>query len=180
MTREEKNQVVEDLKVKFSDANYFYITDSSELTVEQVNNLRSLLFEKGIRLQVVKNTLAKKAMESLSDTKDFSGLYECLKGPTSFIFTEVGNVPAKVIKQFRESHDKPLLKGAYIDSSVYIGDDQLSSLASLKSKEELIAEIISLLQSPAKNVVGALQSGGSTIAGLVKALQDRAEAAESA
>lgn len=178
MTREEKNTVIEDLKVKLTDSNYFYITDSSELTVEQVNNLRGLLFEKGVQMHVVKNTLAKKAMESLSDTKDFSGLYECLVGPTAFIFTEIGNTPAKVIKEFRKSNKKPVLKGAYIDSAVYIGDNQLDTLSTLKSKEELIADIIALLQSPAKNVVGALKSGSTTIAGLVKALQERAEAAE--
>lgn len=175
MTRSEKTQVIEDLKAKLADAQYFYITDSSELTVAQVSQLRALCYEKGVEMKVVKNTLAKKAMESFGEERGFANLYEALKGPTAIMFSETGNVPAKLIKEFRQSYDKPLLKAAYIDSDVFIGDDQLDALKSLKSKEELIGDVILLLQSPIKNVLGSLQSGGNTLSGLLKALEERAE-----
>lgn len=175
MNKNEKTQLIEDLKVKLADAQYFYITDSSELTVAQVNQLRSLCYEQGVEMKVVKNTLARKALESFGEDKGFEGLYEALKGPTTILFSETSNVPAKLIKEFRESHDRPLLKAAYIDSDVFIGDDQLDVLRSLKSKEELIGEVIVLLQSPIKNVLGSLESGKSTLAGLVKALEERGE-----
>ena len=175
MNKNEKTQLIEDLKVKLADAQYFYITDSSELTVAQVNQLRGLCYKQGVEMKVVKNTLARKALESFGEDKGFEGLYDALKGPTTILFSETGNVPAKLIKEFRESHDKPLLKAAYIDSDVFIGDDQLDVLKSLKSKEELIGEVIVLLQSPIKNVLGSLESGKSTLAGLVKALEERGE-----
>ena len=175
MNKNEKTQLIEDLKVKLADAQYFYITDSSELTVAQVNQLRGLCYKQGVEMKVVKNTLARKALESFGEDKGFEGLYDALKGPTTILFSETGNVPAKLIKEFRESHDKPLLKAAYIDSDVFIGDDQLDVLKSLKSKEELIGEVIVLLQSPIKNVLGSLESGKSTLSGLVKALEERGE-----
>lgn len=175
MTRSEKTQTIEELKAKLADAQYFYITDSSELTVDQVNKLRALCHEKGVEMKVVKNTLARKAMESFGEDRGFAGLYEALKGPTALMFSETGNVPAKLIKEFREGADKPILKAAYIDSDIFLGDDQLDALKSLKSKEELIGDVIVLLQSPIKNVLGSLQSGGNTISGLLKALEERGE-----
>jgi|SRR5690625_5005506 len=175
MTRAEKTQLIDDLSNKLKEAEYFYITDSSNLTVEQVNSLRREFFEKGIEMQVVKNTLIRKALEKLPEEKNVEELYEVLKGPTSVLFTEVGNAPAKVIKEFRKKHKKPVLKAAYIDASVYMGDEQLDTLADLKSKEDLIGDVIMLLQSPAKNVLSALQSGSQTLAGLLKALEEREE-----
>ena len=174
MRKEQKTQAIEELTEKFSNAPFFYVTDSSALTVEQVNNLRGKCYEKGVEMKVVKNTLTKKALESIEGA-DYSGLYDALKGPTALMFSSTANVPAKIIEEFRKKHDKPVLKAAYIDSSIYIGDDQVKALASLKSKEELIGEVILLLQSPAKNVISALSSGGGKLAGLVKALQERAQ-----
>lgn len=174
MTRAEKAELIEELKGQFENADFFYVTDSSSLTVEQTNNLRKLCFQKGVKLQVVKNTLIKKALESFPEEKGYAALYESLAGPTALMFTETSNAPAKLIKEFRGDDEKPALKAAYIDTDVYVGDDQLSTLAALKSKEELVAEIVALLQSPAKNVISALKSGGSTIAGLVKTLEERA------
>ena len=176
MTRAEKTTAIEELKQSFQDNQYFYITDSSALTVEQVNNLRRLCHEKGVTMKVVKNTLAKKALEAIGEDGHYSELWDALKGPTAVMFSETANVTAKLIKEFREKHDKPILKAAYIDTDVFLGDDQLDVLKSLKSKEELIGEIVILLQSPIKNLVGSLNSGSSTIAGLVKALEERASA----
>lgn len=173
MTKAQKTALIADLKQKFSESSFFYITDSSTLTVEQVNKLRALCFEKGVEMKVVKNTLAIKALEENAEEKNYTPLFEALKGPTAILFAETGNVPAKVIKEFREKNDRPILKAAYIDSDIFMGDDQVEALASLKSKEDLIGDVILLLQSPIKNVLGSLQSGGNTIAGLVKALQER-------
>lgn len=176
MTKENKVKVIAELKEKFSEASHFYITDSSELNVEQVNKLRGLCFEKDIEMRVVKNTLVQKALESIEGDQ-YNDLYSTLKGPTSLMFSEVANAPAKVIEAFRDGGkvEKPILKAAYIDSSIFLGDDAVKTLAALKSKEELIGDVIMLLQSPAKNVISALKSGGSTIAGLVKALEERAQ-----
>ncbi len=174
MTRQEKQNNIELLKSKFEERQYFYITDSSTLTVEQVNKLRGLCFENGIEMKVVKNTLAIKALESIENS-DYSELYDALKGPSTLLFAETANVPAKVIKQFRKEFNRPLLKAAYIDSDIFKGDEQVDALAALKSKEELIGDVILLLQSPAKNVISALKSGGATLAGLMKALEERAE-----
>ncbi len=177
MTRAEKEAAVEELKGKFEKFNFFYITDSSTMTVAQVNDLRRKFFEKGVEMQVVKNTLAKKALEAISDTQ-YQDLYDALKGPTALLFTETANMPAKVIKEFRgKDGERPIVKAAYIDSSVFVGDDQVGALASLKSKEELIGEVVTLLQSPIKTVLGSLQSGGNTISGLLKALEQRGEQA---
>ncbi|WP_235296909.1 50S ribosomal protein L10 [Portibacter marinus] len=177
MNRTEKTAAIEELKEKFSNSDFFYLTDSSKLTVEQVNRLRGLCYAKGIEMKVVKNTLAKKALESFDEGKGYQPLMDILKGPTAFMFTDVANDPAKVIKEFRgKKGERPVLKAAYIDQDVFIGDDQIDALASLKSKEDLIGEIVTLLQSPIKNVIGSLQSGGNTIAGLVKALQERSDA----
>lgn len=173
MNKQQKTALIADLKEKFSKCNFFYITDSSTLTVEKVNELRGLCFENDIEMKVLKNTLVRKALEENAEEKGYEPLYEALKGPTAIMFTETANVPAKVIKEFRKSNERPILKAAYIDSDVFIGDDQVDTLAALKSKEDLLGEIVVLLQSPIKNVLGSLQSGGNTIAGLVKALQER-------
>jgi len=143
--------------------------------IEELKELRGKCYENNIEMKVVKNTLAKKALESVAEEKGFAPLYDVLSGPTSVLFTETANAPAKIIEEFRKTHDKPVLKAAYIDSSIYIGDEYVKELAALKSKEELIGDVILLLQSPIKTVVGQLQSGGQTIAGLVKALSERGE-----
>lgn len=173
MTRTEKVAAVEVLKEKFSNSDFFYVTDASTLTVEQVNKLRSMLFEKGIEMQVVKNTLARKALESLPEENNYSELFDSLKGPTAIMFTEVANAPARVIKEFRGKEERPILKAAYIDTAVYQGDDQLAALSDLKSKEELLGDLLGLLQAPIHNVMGALNSGGNTLSGLLKALEER-------
>jgi len=173
MNRVQKKEVIESLTAKFNESNSFYLTDASGMTVEEVNSLRRVCHKKGIQLKVAKNTLIEKAFEA-SET-ELDGMKELLKGPTAIMFTDTANLPAKLIKDFRgKNKEKPLLKGAYIDSSFFYGEETLDELAKLKSKEELIGEVILLLQSPIKNVVSSLQSGGNTIAGLVKALEERA------
>ncbi|MCO6461947.1 MAG: 50S ribosomal protein L10 [Saprospiraceae bacterium] len=174
MNKAQKTQVIEDLKERFENSTFFYLTDASSLTVMQVNSFRKLCFEQNVQMQVVKNTLIKKALEAGDESKNYSDLYNALEGPTAVLFCETANIPARIIEKFRKTNSKPILKAAYIDSSVYVGDDQIEVLTKLKSKEELIGEIIGLLQSPAKNVVSALKSGGSTIAGLLKTLEERA------
>ncbi len=171
MTREEKSRVIEDLTAQLADSNVIYIADISNLNAETTSNLRRACFKAGIQLNVVKNTLLEKAMEA-SDN-DYGDLPSILKGNTSIMIAENGNAPAKIIKEFRKKSDKPILKGAYIHQAVFIGDNQLDALIALKSKEEVIGEIIGLLQSPAKNVVSALKSGGGKIAGIVKTLSER-------
>lgn len=171
MTKTEKQATIDTLTKKFSDANFFYFTDTSGLTVEKINQLRRICFEKGINLQVAKNTLIKKAL--VAGGKFSDDLDPVLNGPTAIMFTETGNVPAKVIKQFRAGGDKPALKAAYIDSAIYVGENQLEALINVKSKEELVGDIIGLLQSPAKNVISALKSSGGKLAGIVKTLQER-------
>lgn len=171
MTREEKSQVIEQLTAQLSDNSIIYLADISGLDAGTTSNLRRACFKAGVKLNVVKNTLLAKAMES-SD-KDFGELSEVLKGNTSIMVSETGNAPAKVIKEFRKKSDRPLLKGAFIEEAIYVGDAQLDALVEIKSKEELIGDIIGLLQSPAKNVISALKSGGSTISGIVKTLSER-------
>lgn len=171
MTREEKSRVVEDLTAQLSGTNVVYVADISGLDAETTSNLRRACFKAGIKLEVVKNTLLEKAMESVEN--NYGELPTVLKGNTAILIAENGNAPAKVIKEFRKRSDKPVLKGAYIHEAVFTGDNQLDALVALKSKDEVIGEIIGLLQSPAKNVVSALKSGGSTIAGLVKTLSER-------
>ncbi len=178
MTKTEKTAAIEALKEKLDTATSFYLTDSSTLTVAQVNKLRKLCFDSGIEMHVVKNTLVRKAMESFSEDRNYAALYDALHGPTAIMFSESAKAPAKLIKNFRKDHERPVLKAAYVDTSVFMGDDQVEVLIQLKSKEELVGEVIMLLQSPARNVISALQSGGQTIAGLVKALEERAAAAQ--
>src|SRR5690606_8473440 len=171
MTREEKSRVIEDLTAQLAETNVIYVADISGLDAETTSDLRRACFKAGIKLEVVKNTLLEKAMET-SDN-NYGDLPSILKGNTSIMIAENGNAPAKVIKDFRKKSDKPVLKGAYIHEAVFIGDNQLDALVALKSKEEVIGEIIGLLQSPAKNVVSALKSGGGKIAGIVKTLSER-------
>ncbi|MFL9838610.1 50S ribosomal protein L10 [Flavobacterium sp. ST-75] len=171
MTREEKSRVIEDLTAQLAGTNVIYVADISGLDAETTSNLRRACFKAGIKLEVVKNTLLEKAMETSEN--NYGDLPTTLKGNTSIMIAEVGNSPAKVIKEFRKKSDKPVLKGAYIDEAVFIGDEQLEALASLKSKEEVIGDIIGLLQSPAKNVVSALKSSGGKLAGIIKTLSEK-------
>jgi len=171
MTKEEKSRVIEDLTAQLAGTNVVYVTDISGLNAENTSNLRRACFKAGIKLEVVKNTLLEKAMEGLEN--NYGDLPSILKGSTSIMIAENGNAPAKIIKEFRKKSDRPVLKGAYIHEAVFIGDNQLDALVALKSREEVIGEIIGILQSPAKNVISALKSGGSTIAGLVKTLSER-------
>jgi len=171
MTREEKSQVIKDLTAQLADVSTLYLADISGLNAGETSNLRRACFKANITLSVVKNTLLAKAMEA-SD-KDFGELPTTLKGNTSIMIAEVGNAPAKVIKEFRKKKEKPVLKGAFIDEAIYVGDDYLETLANIKSKEEVIGDIIGLLQSPAKNVVSALKSSGGKIAGILKTLSEK-------
>ena len=173
MTREEKSVIIEDLTSQLSENPVVYLADIAGLDAQTTSDLRRACFKAGIKISVVKNTLLEKAMEK-SD-KDFGDLPSTLKGNTSVMYSEVGNAPAKLIKDFLKKADKPILKGAYVEESVYVGADQLDTLVNIKSKDELLGEIVGLLQSPAKNVISALQSGGKTIAGLVKTLSERPE-----
>ncbi|MDA0681734.1 MAG: 50S ribosomal protein L10 [Bacteroidetes bacterium] len=173
MNKQEKNEMIATLEGMLTDNKNFYLADISGLTAEQNSALRRLCFKREVSLQVVKNTLLKKALEK--NGADFSELYSALVGNTSIMQAEASNTPAKVIKEFRsKQNEKPILKAAYLEESLYIGDENLSSLADLKSKNELIGDIITLLQSPAKNVIASLQSGGNKLSGIVKALQERA------
>jgi large subunit ribosomal protein L10 len=171
MTREEKTIAIENLKEIVTSNNVIYLSDISGIDAETTSKLRRLCHSKGIKLQVVKNTMLKKAFES--SEKDFEPFYVALKGNTSIMIAEAANSPAQIIKEFRKKQKRPILKGAFINESFYIGDEHLEVLSTLKSKEELLGDIIALLQSPAKNVVASLQSGKHTIAGLVKALGER-------
>lgn len=171
MTREEKSRVIEDLTAQLAENTTIYLADISGLNAGNTSNLRRACFKANVKLAVVKNTLLAKAMES-SD-KDFGDLPSVLKGNTSIMFSETGNAPAKVIKEFRKKSDRPLLKGAFVEEAVYVGDDYLDTLVNIKSKEEVIGDIIGLLQSPAKNVVSALKSGGGKIAGILKTLSEK-------
>jgi large subunit ribosomal protein L10 len=173
MNREEKAKYIDELVADLSASNVIYLADTAELTVEVVNNLRRRCFQSNIKMRVVKNTLLEKAMERV-EGKDFGNLKDTLAGATSIMFSEVGNAPAKLIQDFRKKNEKPILKGAYIDEAIFVGDNQLETLASLKSREELVGDIIGLLQSPAKNVVSGLTGAGSKIAGILKTLEERA------
>ena len=173
MTKEEKAKYVDELANDLANNNVIYLTDTAELTVEAVNSLRRKAFKANVSMRVVKNTLLEKAMDRTED-KDFGDLKGTLKGATTIMFAEIGNAPAKLIKDVRKKSDKPILKGAWINESVYVGDDQLQTLADIKSKEEMLGELIGLLQSPAKNVISGLKGAGGKIAGILKTLEERA------
>lgn len=172
MTREEKNQLIEDLTAALESTATVYITDIAGLDAENTSNLRRACHKADVKMTVVKNALLKQAMER--STKDFGELSDVLKGNSSIMIAEAGNAPAKLIKEFRKKSKLPILKGAYVEEAIFIGDNQLDTLTSLKSKDELIGDVILLLQSPMKNVISGLQAGsGQTIAGLIKALEER-------
>lgn len=173
MNKDEKSQYIDDLAADLTKANIFYLADTSGLSVESINQLRRRCFQAGISLRVVKNTLLEKAMERV-EGREYGELPGTLAGPTSILFAEVGNAPAKLIQEFRKKNDKPVLKGAYIEEAIFVGDNQLDTLVAIKSREELIGDIIGLLQSPAKNVISGLMGGGQKIAGILKTLEERA------
>ena len=176
MTKEQKNEVIEALKEKFSQYNNFYVTNTESLSVSQIGKLRRICFNKNVEMKVAKNTLIRKALESI-DAERYAGMFDSLNGVTALMFSENAKEPALIISTFRTESktEKPVLKAAYIDSDVFVGNDQLETLKTLKSKHDLIGEIIGLLQSPAKTVISALNAGGK-LANLVKALEARAQA----
>jgi large subunit ribosomal protein L10 len=171
MRKEDKKILIDTLTQQLTENNNFYITDIAALNAENTSNLRRLSFKNGIQLVMVKNTLLKKAMENVD--RDYSELYSTLVGNTAIMFSEAGNAPAKMIKEFRKKNAKPIVKGAFIEETAYIGDEQLDFLVSIKSKDELVADIVALLQSPVKNVVSALQSGSGTLTGILKTLSEK-------
>lgn len=171
MRREEKQVIIDSLAEQIEQYNHFYLTDTAELNAALTSDLRRACFKKDIKMIVVKNTLLKRALDK--SEIDLEELYEVLNGSTSVMFTNTGNDPAKVIKNFRKKHDKPVLKGAYVEESVYIGDNQLETLAALKSKDELLGDLVALLRSPMQNVLSSLQSGSNNIHGVLKTLSER-------
>jgi large subunit ribosomal protein L10 len=176
MTKEQKNGVIELLKDKFSQYQNFYVTNTESLNVEQVGKLRRICFDKKVEMKVAKNTLIRKALENL-DSNRFSSVFQSLNGVTALLFSESAKEPALIISSFRKEGnlEKPVLKAAFIDGDLFEGDNQLKTLSTLKSKHDLIGEIIGLLQSPAKTVISGLNAGGK-LAGLVQALETRAAA----
>ena len=171
MTREEKANVIEDLTAQLAENATIYLADISGLDASTTSALRRAAFKANVKLSVVKNTLLAKAMEA--SEKEFGELPEVLKGNTSLMFSETGNAPAKLIKNFRKKSDRPLLKGAFVEEAIFVGDDKLETLVNIKSKEEVIGDIIALLQSPAKNVMSGLKSGGGKLAGILKTLSEK-------
>ena len=171
MTREEKSVAINEILDVLKSNQNIYLTDISGLNALETSNLRRMCFKAGVKLSVVKNTLLEKAMES--SEKDFGELKETLKGNTSVMIAEVSNAPAKVIKNFRKKSERPILKGAMIEEDIYVGDEQLETLFTIKSKEELIGDIIMLLQSPAKNVISALSSSGGKLSGILQTLANK-------
>lgn len=171
MRKEEKNKIIDCLAEQIKTRSHFYLTDISGLNVEVTNKLRRICFKRDVELQTVKNTLLQKAMEK--SEKDFGQLYDILTGSTSIMFSDTGNLPAKLIKEFAKQHKKPVLKGAYVEETWFVGANNLETLIGIKSKNEVIADVVALLQSPMRNVIGALQSGGNKIAGIVKTLEEK-------
>ena len=171
MRREEKNAIIDSLAEKLKEYSHFYLTDTAELNAADTSDLRRKCFENDIKLIVVKNTLLKRALEKSG--VNFEELYPVLKGTTSIMFANAGNTPAKLIREFRKKHDKPVLKGAYVQESIYLGEISLDALISIKTKQELIGDVILLLQSPGKNVISALLSGGNKIHGVLDTLSKK-------
>jgi len=171
MKKEQKVQIIDSLTEEINASNHFYLTDISELNAEDTSALRRACFEKQIKLVVVKNTLLRNALEKAEG--EFEELNDVLKGATSLMLTDTGNLPAKLIKEFRKGHDKPILKAAFVEEALYIGDNELEALANIKSKEELLGDIVALLQSPIKNVISSLESGKNILAGVVKTLSEK-------
>ena len=174
MKREEKDVIIGEIAELLTKYPNVYITDTSALTVGKTNQLRRLCFAKGVKMLVAKNSLIQKAMEK-KDAAAYEGIFSALSGTSALLFSEIGNEPAKLIKAFRKTgNEKPLLKGAWIDTAVFLGDNQLDTLATIKSKNEMVADIIALLQSPARNVISGLQASGGKLAGIIKTLSERA------
>lgn len=173
MRKEDKQVIINTITEQLNACPNFYLADIADLNAEKTSNLRRLCFNSNVKLVMVKNALLKKAMENTG--REYGDLYDVMKGTTALMLSENGNAPAKLIKQFRKTESRPILKGAYIEECVYIGDNMLDTLISIKSKNELIADVVALLQSPAKNVIGALQSGGHILSGVVKTLSERPE-----
>lgn len=171
MRREEKNAIIEGLTEQINNARHFYLTDISELNAADTSSLRRKCFEKDVELVVVKNTLLKQALDKSEG--NFEELYDTLKNSTSVMFCDTGNSPAKLIKEFRKVHERPVLKAAFVEESIYLGEEQLDALSFLKSKNELIGDVLLLLQSPMKNLLSAMQSGGNNLAGVVQTLAER-------
>lgn len=178
MNKQEKNKVLKKLTTLLDENKNFYLADTSTLTGIKINAFRRICHQKNVSISVVKNTLLRKAMEKSSNASALTPLYDTLVGNTAILYSSQPSDPARVIKQFRVENSKPILKGAFIEESIYIGDESLEALSALKTKNELIADIIALLQSPAKKVIGALQSGGQKLSGIVKTLSEREEKAE--
>ena len=173
MNREEKAQYIDNLTAELKEAGIFYLADTSQLSVDKINDLRAKCFKANVSLRVIKNTLLAKAIDRIED-RDLSELKKALTGPTAIMYAEVGNAPAKIIKDFRKKSDRPILKAAYVEEAIYIGDENLDALVEIKSKDELIGDVISLLQSPAKNVISGLKGQGGKIVGILKTLSERA------
>ncbi len=171
MKTSEKQVIINKLQEQIDSYNHFYLTDISGLNADDTSELRRLCFKQEVKLVVAKNTLLRKALEN--SNKETKELYDTLKGNTSVMFTENGNVPAKLIKEFRRNHKRPVLKAAYVEESVYKGEDQLDALVAVKSKNEVIADVIALLKSPMQTVLSQLQSGGNTIHGVLETLKER-------
>lgn len=173
MTREDKSAAIAELREELVNTPFFYLADSSTLTVAKTNKFRRLCFEKGITVKVAKNTLIKKALEDAPESKGYQALFEILHGPTTILISPNPKAPALIIDDFRKTEARPILKAAYIDSAVFIGDDQLSTLTKLKTKDEMVGEIIGLLQSPGRRLASQLKATGGKLAGIVKTLEER-------
>ena len=173
MRKEDKQVLIDSILSELKACHNFYLTDVSDLNAEKTSQLRRQCFNSGVKMIVVKNALLHKAMQQME--KDYEGLYDVLKGSTALMLCETGNAPAKLIKNFRKTSDRPILKGAYIEECCYIGDEMLDALCNVKSKNDLIADVIALLQSPMKNVISGLQSGGHKLSGILETLSERPE-----
>ena len=173
MRKEDKQVLIDSILSELKACPNFYLTDVSDLNAEKTSQLRRQCFNSGVKMIVVKNALLQKAMQQME--KDYEGLYDVLKGSTALMLCETGNAPAKLIKNFRKTSDRPILKGAYIEECCYIGDDMIDALCNVKSKNDLIADVIALLQSPMKNVISGLQSGGHKLSGILETLSERPE-----
>ena len=173
MRKEDKQVLIDSILSELKACPNFYLTDVSDLNAEKTSQLRRQCFNSGVKMIVVKNALLHKAMQQMD--KDYEGLYDVLKGSTALMLCETGNAPAKLIKNFRKTSDRPILKGAFIEECCYIGDDMLDALCNVKSKNDLIADVIALLQSPMKNIISGLQSGGHKLSGILETLSERPE-----
>ncbi len=173
MRKEDKQVLIDSILSELKACPNFYLTDVSDLNAEKTSQLRRQCFNSGVKMIVVKNALLHKAMQQME--KDYEGLYDVLKGSTALMLCETGNAPAKLIKNFRKTNDRPILKGAYIEECCYIGDDMIDTLCNVKSKNDLIADVIALLQSPMKNLISGLQSGGQKLSGVLETLSERPE-----